>query len=267
MATLWLGGPLGALEKLCLSSFVVRGHRVVAFTFDPALEVPDGVETADAAEIWPLDTDLLRRTGASYIADIWRLHLMQQTDFIWIDTDAFCWRDVTLSDAYLLGWYHGGHHVNTGVLRVPRHSEAVQRVLDWFEDPDFVPGWIRPVKQRQLAEMQRRERLVAACKLRRSMMGPFALTPALQQSGEIAHVLPEDVLYPIPLELGDVYFNPHGGWEGWVTPQTMMLHFFTSALRGGQRNLKDAKPGSLMHRLIHRVEAERGLAPITAPET
>ena len=237
---------------------------MVLFHFGQVEGVPEGVVLKDTAGTRPLDQDLLARTDASCIADIWRLHLMQRSDFVWIDTDAYCWSEVSLEDGDLVGWYHGRHQVNTGVLRAPRDSPAVRLVLDWFADRDFVPDWIRPVKRRKLGGMSHRKRLVEAFRLRRSVAGFFALTPAPNASGEIAHVQDDDVLHPIPLELGDGYFNPHGGWEGWVTPRTMMRHVFPSALRGRQRKWNDAKPGSLMHRLIglHAAEARLGSARV-----
>jgi quercetin dioxygenase-like cupin family protein len=53
--TFWSGPPLSAYEKLGLASLTARGQRVLLYSYDRALRVPDGVELVDANEILPAD--------------------------------------------------------------------------------------------------------------------------------------------------------------------------------------------------------------------
>jgi quercetin dioxygenase-like cupin family protein len=53
--TFWVGPPLSAYEELSLKSLLARGHRVLLYSYDKTLRVPDGVELADANEILPSD--------------------------------------------------------------------------------------------------------------------------------------------------------------------------------------------------------------------
>ena len=53
--TFWVGPPLTAYEDLSLTSLVARGQRVLLYSYDKTLRVPDGVELVDANEVLPAD--------------------------------------------------------------------------------------------------------------------------------------------------------------------------------------------------------------------
>ncbi|MBT8459077.1 MAG: class I SAM-dependent methyltransferase, partial [Boseongicola sp.] len=90
VASLWIGGALGWIENVCLRSFLEVGQKVTLFCYEKVANVPEGVIVRDAREIWTPHRRLLRQTGASYLADIFRIHLMSNTDLIWVDCDALC---------------------------------------------------------------------------------------------------------------------------------------------------------------------------------
>lgn len=48
--TFWWGSALSPYEMFCLKSFVDHGHKVHLYTFDPQLDVPDGVLICDASK-------------------------------------------------------------------------------------------------------------------------------------------------------------------------------------------------------------------------
>ena len=49
--TFWTGPVLSYYEILSLKSFVATGARVFVYSYEKDLEVPDGAELVDAAEI------------------------------------------------------------------------------------------------------------------------------------------------------------------------------------------------------------------------
>lgn len=250
IASFWMGRPLGWVEQMCLSSFQKMGHQVTLFQLGTVAGVPDGVNVCDMREIWTPDPDLIKKTGASYIADIFRLHLMTNTDMIWVDTDAYCLKPFQVnSDGYLIGHYHGRTEVANGVMRLPRTSAAVKFLLNSLVDPDFVPTWIRPAFQQRLRKLEHKQRIIEQFHLRRSVLGPKGLMFAVKQSGEIEQAMDEHVLYPLPWQYCDALFNPQGGVSGWVRNDTISMHFYSSQIRSIHHK-KQPNPNSYAGKLL-----------------
>jgi len=42
--SLWIGGALSRLERVCLTSFLRAGHKVYLYTYDEVSNIPDGVD-------------------------------------------------------------------------------------------------------------------------------------------------------------------------------------------------------------------------------
>jgi hypothetical protein len=74
-------------------------------------------------------------------------------------------------------------------------------------------------------------RLATACQLKANALGPRALTWMMRKTGEAREARPQSALYPVPWAFGDLYFNPHGGVEGWLSPETIGVHLFASRIR------------------------------------
>ena len=45
--SLWIGGALSRLERVCLTSFLRAGHKVYLYTYDEVLNIPEGVEVLE----------------------------------------------------------------------------------------------------------------------------------------------------------------------------------------------------------------------------
>lgn len=231
VSTLWIGGALNWHHQLALASFVHRGHNVTLYyaEMEAPPVVPKGVHTRPAAEIW--DAEAAGHAGAppSMQSDIFRLHLMHQTDDVWIDADVLCYRPLA-SEPYHVGREHGGA-VNGAVLRLPQGSATLTKLMAWFADPEWVPHWMTEEQQAEVAKAPPGRRLLTAFRLVRPAIGPRALKHTLRQQGEFKHIKPPDVYYPIRGVFSDLFFNPHGGVEGWLTEKTQGIHLYASMIR------------------------------------
>ncbi len=49
--TLWIGGDLSRLERVCLASFIAHGHKVTLYTYGDVGNIPKGVVLEDANKI------------------------------------------------------------------------------------------------------------------------------------------------------------------------------------------------------------------------
>jgi hypothetical protein len=80
------------------------------------------------------------------------------------------------------------------------------------------------------------DREVERFRVKRTILGPPAVTTYLRETGEVSHALPPDVLSPVPWQFVSTLFNPFGGAEGWITTATRAVHLWAHAL-GPHRKL------------------------------
>ena len=91
VATLWIGERFSFLEHLCLKSFADLGQTPIVYHYGELQDIPSYVEARDAREIFDtpeIYRDPITRSVAVH-ADLFRLKLLQQTDQIWVDADAY----------------------------------------------------------------------------------------------------------------------------------------------------------------------------------
>lgn len=231
VSTLWIGGDLGWMEHLCLKSFVAVGQPVTLYHYSPVGNVPEGVEQRDARQVWEPPHDLAAQTAPSYVADIFRIHLMLRTDEIWVDTDVLCHQPlVPNADGFLVGWspWHG--EINNCIMRLPRGSRTLDGLTEFLDDLSAIPPWIRPALRQRLERTAVEDRLVARFNVLRTVIGPKAMTHLMKATGEKSQAQEPEVLLPVPWQFKDVLFNPHGGWEGWVTDKSRSVHLWSNVL-------------------------------------
>ncbi len=253
VASLWIGAELGWLHKLCLASFVRHGHEVTLFYAgtDTAPLVPDGVKTSPAAAVWDPAAFGHGDAPASMVSDLFRLYLLKQTEMMWIDTDVLCVRPLP-DDPWHIGREHGGN-VNGAILRLPKTSSTLTKLMTWFEDPEWIPPWLNDRQQAKVAQEPLGKRLERAFKLDRPVVGPKALKHTIKAEGEAQHLRTPDVYYPVRGVYADVFFNPTGGVEGSLTPKTLTVHLYASMLRAFHTNHMPP-PGSFIAKYARELE-------------
>lgn len=257
IGTLWIDGALRWIEQLCLASFVAQGHEVTLFSYGNVTGAPQGVAVRDAREVFDCPQDILAQCPAAYVADVFRLYLVRDTDMVWVDTDAYCLSPFMRDAAgYVLGLVPEGPFVNNGVIGAPGASAAVNQMIALFEEDAAIPEWLTPRRKKQLARLAPEERRIRRPQIHRTIFGPHGLTHLLGKSGEIAHARPPKVLFPIPWHSVDLLFNPHGGVEGWVDDGTLSVHFYTSSIRFWHLNRR-VPEGSYMRFLMDRIGFHR----------
>ncbi len=129
VSSLWIGPKLSFLEQLCLKSFVDAGHTTKLYVYDGVEGVPQGVQIVPAERILPAEEFIVNSESGTPgpHADKFRYNLLQQTDEIWADTDAYCLRPFPNSD-YFFGC-HFKSLVANGVLRLPKGSQTLEDLL------------------------------------------------------------------------------------------------------------------------------------------
>ena len=264
IGALWIGGSLSFLEQLCLKSFADAGHHVKLFTYGEVLNIPDGIEIADANSILSMDSIIRHsRTGSpAPQADRFRYHMLAQTDdIIWADTDAYCVKPFVTENGHFYGW-ESPHHVNNGVLGLPKDSDTLDALISFTSDEFAIPEWLPQVEQNRLQSLKDSGEPVGVGDQEWGAWGPRALTHFLHKTGEIKHALPVDALYPIGFKNRGLMVRPGANAERFITPDTMSIHFYGRRMRERIMN-EGGEPADSS--LIGRLLKKHGVTPSDAP--
>ncbi|MFK5997755.1 MAG: class I SAM-dependent methyltransferase [Rhodobacterales bacterium] len=274
IGTLWVGDQLSWLEQLCLKSFLDHGHEVVLFKYDDVANVPDGVRIEDANQILPADKIIRHaKTGSpAYHADVFRLHMLAQTDCIWADTDAFCTQPWHLKpDSHLHGWIAEADLVNNGVLGLPKNSKTLARMFEFTADEYPIPPWFKPAKQAELRALKDQGKGVHVSLLPWGVWGPNALTWFLKETGEIKHSSPGHVLFPLPFPNAGFPLNPRrvNKVESFIQKDTLSIHLWGRRFRNiaAKYNGRPEK-GCYIAKMLkkHRIDPVKTAYLMPAPE-
>lgn len=135
--TFW-HGPLDPIIYTCLSSFPHHGAGLRLYSYDRHLDVPVGVELADAREI-VRERHLIDRftvsgnVSISKFSDYFRYRAIRATGSCWVDADIVCLRPDFGRDRFIFGYQgkktDGPWALNGAVLRLPRRHPMLDELL------------------------------------------------------------------------------------------------------------------------------------------
>ena len=264
IASLWIGGRLSWLEQLCLKSFADQGHHVTLYSYSPIDNLPQGVHAGDAEQIYP-SKPMLRhvRTGSPAIhADMWRLHMLQKTDSIWVDADMYCYRPFDFDSPFVYGWEKPGLVCNA-VLGLPPDSATLGALLEFFKDEYAIAPWLKPWQQRELQAEKDAGKPVHMTAQDWGFTGPASVTYFLKETGEIEHAHAQTVFYPISFPDRNHMIMSRFNIEERLTDQTRGVHFWARRMKPRLEEKENNTPrrGSFMEGLI----AKHGIDPAAAP--
>lgn len=235
VASLWIGEKLQYLNQLCLLSHVRHGHPTTLYCTDNVSNVPEGIEVRPASEIMDIPMDIVAETSASFLSNVFRYKMIQATDAIWIDCDAFCHRPFPDEGDHIYAGHGFRGALNCGVVKIPQQGELMDQLLDYYENlPDY-PAWWNKNQRKKMDKLNQKEpdlpHPVKIYKAERTSFGPQAFTYFAQQTGDYDKAQTPDVLYPVPFQLNDIFYDPHGRVEGWFTDNTLSVHLYTNGTK------------------------------------
>jgi hypothetical protein len=136
-ATFWQG-PVTPLTYTCLASFSHHGVGLRVYSYDGSIEVPPGIEVADARLIISDETCRTRylvdgQPSLARFTNLFRYEMIRQTSFCWVDADILCFKSPDFSEEPLIfgrqdNW--GKHAFNTAVLKFPTDHPILQSLIE-----------------------------------------------------------------------------------------------------------------------------------------
>lgn len=139
--TLWIGGPLGPVERACLRSILRQGNGLALYCYEEPCGVPDGVEVRDASAVLPREAVFRHRSGSvALFSDWFRYELQRRGLGTWVDTDVYLLAPIDTQPDHLFGEQQPGL-INNAVLRIPPDSPMLTELLRPF-DEGKTPRWL-----------------------------------------------------------------------------------------------------------------------------
>jgi hypothetical protein len=254
-------GDIGWLGRLCIASFLERGHRFELYAYDDVGPVPAGCVRRDANDIIPQNEMFFykgSRTPAVF-ADLFRLRLMQHRAGIWVDCDVYCVRPFEGLGDYVYGLETSSkadrQMVNNAVFACPPDGELLESLLKTFEPGAMPPGmpWFRALEvriRRLLGED------LPVQNMQFGTTGPWPLNYHLKRLGLFERAQAKPVFYP--MDYGDAHklMQPGIALADLVQPETLSAHFWHSSLTDrGSGQLAAPAPGSFFANELARLGA------------
>jgi hypothetical protein len=131
--SLWVGGPLTKIQEISLASFVFYGHEITLYVYDDSIQVPLGVNKADAREVLPEDDLFLVENSYAGFSDVFRYNMINKTGLVWVDADTICLsNDWSFKDNIFASIELDGPHQSVvgGVLSLKQNSEILKYLIE-----------------------------------------------------------------------------------------------------------------------------------------
>lgn len=135
--SLWIGGNLSKVERLCIQSFLDHGHEFHLYAYEDIGNVPKGATILDARSIMPEESIFRYKEGwgkgsVSGFADVFRLLMVQKNGGWWVDMDIIClktfdFKPETIFCTSTEGEY--GSIPNNCVFKLPKDSLFIESCL------------------------------------------------------------------------------------------------------------------------------------------
>jgi hypothetical protein len=130
VASLWVGGPLGKIQEICLASFVYYGHSTYLYVYDMELEVPDGIIKLDANDIIP-ESEIFYHWGQlAGFSDLFRYKMIRDTGMMWVDADTLCLTENFFDTQEIVFINENNVMYAGGILKIPQNHELVNYLYE-----------------------------------------------------------------------------------------------------------------------------------------
>jgi len=188
----WAGPPLSFYETLSLRSFLSVGARVILYSYEKSLAVPEGVELRDANEVLPVN--ILERYNTGH-ADAWSRHsdlfryvMLEKFGGWYADLDIICLADHLPPDEMYFGRANEAR-IFAGLLKFPKGAAVLKELV--AEGNRLLP---------------QADAMTAAAA--RAMIGTPLLSRILQQHGLDRLAAPTRDAYEIAFNEALAFFDP-----------------------------------------------------------
>lgn len=143
--SLWIGGNLSKVEKLCIQSFLDHGHEFHLYAYEEINNVPKGAKVFDARSVMPEESIFRYKEGwakgsVSGFADVFRLLLVQKNGGWWVDMDIICLKKFDFKEDSIFCTSSEGEYgsiLNNCVFKLPKDSLFIDSCISEIKKLDL----------------------------------------------------------------------------------------------------------------------------------
>jgi hypothetical protein len=203
---------------------------VVLHAYEKPLDLPEGVELADANQLIPSSKIIRHTKTGSYalFANFLRYELLGKRFGLYVDCDVYCVRPVE-DQQYIFGFE--SKNINGAVLKLPPECATLTRLRGIKDQRPFLPEWVRPGRRRYYKWRARAGVPVKIQDMPWGVAGPRALTWSLKNDGLEHHASPIDDFYPVHFGQTSLLLDPELQLEDLITPRTRLVHLWNEVIK------------------------------------
>ena len=136
--SLWIGGPLTNLERMCINSFIKNGHEFHLYVYDNVEGIPlgtvvkDGNEIINEREIFTY-RDPQHNGSFSAFSNWFRYKLLLEKGGWWSDMDMICLKPLNFPNEHTFSSEftgEGDKHITSGLIKAPIGSKVMKYCWD-----------------------------------------------------------------------------------------------------------------------------------------
>lgn len=130
----WQGDTLSDMERMCILSYLKRGHPFHLYVYRAPRNCPSGTCLKDASEIMPEESVFIDVFGGFVnFSNIFRYMLLYRRGGWWVDMDTVCLRPFNFDAPYVFSSEQRGDRfsVNTTYIKSPAGSILMKACLDF----------------------------------------------------------------------------------------------------------------------------------------
>jgi hypothetical protein len=208
LASLWIGESLGEIELASIYSILRHGNRLTLYSYAPIHNVPKGVETCDASEIFPTSHIMrYRKTDSPALhANLFRYALIAKTEKIWVDLDIIALKQFNFTTEHVFA-FERANRVNNAVLGLPFDSPTLNDLCQFRPDTVGLPPNFKGLRYWRYL-LRTFGKGLPIDRWPWGSTGPRALTHYLQTNKEIEHALPIEAFYSVAVSDVALFLKP-----------------------------------------------------------
>ena len=231
LASLWIGDSLGVIEQASIRSILNHHGKLILYSYEPILRVPEGVEQRDAREIFSGDTIIKHKKNNSPAlhADLFRYALMAKTDSIWVDLDIIALKPLIFDSDWVFGIETEGE-ANNAVLRLPKDSKTLNGLLELQADTVGLPPTLTGMRRLKYWLKSFGQGLTID-RWPWGATGPRLLTYYLKKYDEFKYAMPVEAFYSIPFEQAHRFAIPGEIRREDLPKEAFAVHLWGKELR------------------------------------
>jgi hypothetical protein len=269
MGSLWIGAPWSFLEQVVLQSYVDAGHAFVLFGDTRPEHLPAGAEFVDYRDVvtppFPVGPGQYHNNGV--FSDLFRLILIRDHGFCWVDMDAYCVRSFDFAPGSHVFAPEVGDdpppYVANGILHLPQDSPTLDECIALFHQDNPELPWQTAEDETAASEARAAGRPFRIERAAWATSGPYLLSHVLRKHDELRHALPMTHFYGGMRSRRRPFTRPGVPVERIELPGAYSVHFYGRTRRFLLQENGGLPPeGSYLRLLCRRHGIDPGRLPV-----